>query len=88
MRISISALASIVKCHRLPIIAGGSNSYIEALTDKGWWKRLDNISSPNLKGIRRTIGVSEFDYYFRVEAIHKVKINSCRLACVQLEKII
>ncbi|XP_017233364.2 adenylate isopentenyltransferase 3, chloroplastic [Daucus carota subsp. sativus] len=137
-----SALASVVERRRVPIIAGGSNSYIEALVDSkmhGFHSRYDccylwlDVSMPVLhqviservdvmvdkgmveearqyfnpngdysKGIRRAIGVPEFDYYFRVEAfadeetrtrllqkaIYDVKINSCRLACRQLEKIL
>lgn len=137
-----SAVASVVERQRLPIIAGGSNSYIEALIDnethgfkskydccylwldvsmpilhqiiservdqmveKGMVEEARQYFNPNAdysKGIRRAIGVPEFDYYFRVEAfvdketrerllqkaIYEVKINSCRLACRQLKKIL
>lgn len=137
-----SAVASIVERQRLPIIAGGSNSYIEALIDnethgfrskynccylwldvsmpilyqiiservdqmveKGMVEEARQYFNPNAdysKGIRRAIGVPEFDTYFRLEAfvdeetrerllqkaIYRVKINSCRLAGCQLEKIL
>ncbi|KAK1352622.1 Adenylate isopentenyltransferase 3, chloroplastic [Heracleum sosnowskyi] len=137
-----SAVASILDRQKLPIIAGGSNSYIEALIDnensgfrskydccylwvdvlmtvlhqiiseradqmveKGMVEEAREMFNPNAKystGIRRAIGVPEFDNYFRLEArvneetrskllqeaIYEVKINSCKLACRQQDKIL
>lgn len=125
----------------LPIIVGGSNSYIEALADDEGYRfrskydccflwvdvsmpvlhsfvsdRVDRMVEngmvdevrkffdPNAdysKGIRKAIGVPEFDLYFRAEpyldtenrakmlkeAIQEIKDNTCKLACRQLEKI-
>ncbi|WCJ21507.1 Adenylate isopentenyltransferase [Euphorbia peplus] len=126
----------------LPIIVGGSNSYIEALVDdpdyrfrskydccflwvdvsmpllhdflskrvdemvlKGMVDEVRNIFDPYnsdySKGIRRSIGVPEFDKFLRAEgvmdeakcerlleeAISQVKRNNCTLACRQVEKI-
>ncbi|CAH1431764.1 unnamed protein product [Lactuca virosa] len=137
------AMKSIVGRGKLPIIAGGSNSFIEALVDDenydfrsrydvcflwvdismfvlhqfvadrvdrmvaaGMVEEVRNIYNPNAdysKGIRRAIGVPEFDSYFRAEyssssdektraklleaAINETKINTCILAHRQLEKI-
>ncbi|WOG83702.1 hypothetical protein DCAR_0102879 [Daucus carota subsp. sativus] len=137
-----STVASIIDQKKLPIIAGGSNSYIEFLIDneaagfrskydccylwvdvsmtvlhqiisdradrmveKGMVDEARQMFSPNADystGIRRAIGVPEFDYYFRLEphvneetrakllqeAIYEVKINSCKLACRQQDKIL
>ncbi|GKD17185.1 adenylate isopentenyltransferase 3, chloroplastic-like protein [Tanacetum coccineum] len=136
-------MKSIVGRGKLPIIAGGSNSFIEALIDDqnyefrsrydvcflwvdvampvlhrfvsdrvdrmvsaGIVEEVREIYNPNSdysKGIRRAIGVPEFDAYFREEyssssdqktrnksleeAISQTKINTCKLACRQLEKI-
>ncbi|KAM7521570.1 hypothetical protein LguiA_011472 [Lonicera macranthoides] len=133
-----SAVRSISGRGQLPIIAGGSNSYIEALIDSenselrsryeccflwvdvappvlhsvvfdrvdrmvelGMIEELREMFDPNAdysKGIRRAIGVPEFDKYFRYEkslgryrllkeAIEDTKMNTWRLACRQLEKI-
>ncbi|XP_065864371.1 adenylate isopentenyltransferase 3, chloroplastic [Euphorbia lathyris] len=125
----------------LPIIVGGSNSYIEALVDdadyrfrskydccflwvdvsmpilhdflskrvdqmvrKGMVDEVRNIFDPYAdysKGIRKSIGVPEFDKFLRAEglmdesecerlleeAISQVKANNCKLACRQVEKI-
>ncbi|KAM3735331.1 hypothetical protein ACB098_10G080800 [Castanea mollissima] len=100
-------IESIVGQGRLPIIVGGSNSYIEALIDdddfifrskyeccflwvdvsmpllhsfvskrvdqmleKGMIEEVRKMFNPNLdysRGIRRAIGVPEFDLYFRSE---------------------
>ncbi|KAM5563781.1 adenylate isopentenyltransferase 3, chloroplastic [Rosa sericea] len=135
------AVESILNRDRLPIIVGGSNSYIEALIDgydKMFRSRYDccflwvDVSLPVLhsfvsdrvdqmvengmveevreffdpnadytKGVRRAIGVPEFDDFFRYgpsldeetraglleQAINEVKDNTCKLACRQLEKI-
>ncbi|KAK1437270.1 hypothetical protein QVD17_03060 [Tagetes erecta] len=137
------AMKSIVGRGKLPIIAGGSNSFIEALIDDRNYEfrsrydvcllwtdvampvlhrfvsdRVDRMVSAGLveevrkfykpnsdytKGIRRAIGVPEFDSYFRAEfsssgdkkyrdklleqAINEIKINNCKLACRQLKKI-
>ncbi|XWS36276.1 hypothetical protein CRYUN_Cryun20dG0071400 [Craigia yunnanensis] len=136
-----NAMASILSRSQLPIIAGGSNSYIEALVDdkdfrfrskyeccflwvdvampvlnqyvservdkmveNGMVDEVRSFFDPNAnytRGIRKAIGVPEFDRYFRAEpfldkqyrakllqeAIHEIKINTCKLACRQLEKI-
>ncbi|KAF5732751.1 adenylate isopentenyltransferase [Tripterygium wilfordii] len=139
---ALITIESILDRHRLPIIIGGSNSYIETLIDgRGFnfqsryeccflWidvsipvlhkfvsERVDlmiengmvdeaieffNLSGDYSKGIRRSIGVSEFDKYFRNEAIlldkksrarllneaiQETKDNTCNLACRQVEKI-
>ncbi|KAI3787737.1 hypothetical protein L2E82_00111 [Cichorium intybus] len=137
------AMKSIVGRNKLPIIAGGSNSFIEALVDDRnyefqsrydvcfLWvdvampvlqqivsdrvnrmvaagmvdevRKLFNPNSDYSKGIRRAIGVPEFDSFFRSEyssstdekirskllesAINETKINTCKLACRQLRKI-
>ncbi|KAI3506740.1 hypothetical protein L1887_21303 [Cichorium endivia] len=136
-------MKSIVGRGKLPIIAGGSNSFIEALIDDQNYEfrsryevcflwvdvampvlhrfvsdRVDRMVAAGIveevrkmynpkadysKGIRRAIGVPEFDAYFRTEyssyvdkktqaklleeAINETKINTCKLACRQLEKI-
>ncbi|KAG2693626.1 hypothetical protein I3843_08G100400 [Carya illinoinensis] len=126
---------------RLPIIVGGSNSYIKALVDdddymfrskyeccflwvdvsmpvlrsfvskrvdqmleNGMVDELRKMFDPNAdysRGIRRAIGVPEFDQYLRnepfldteqrgmliQEAVSQMKENTCRLACRQLGKI-
>ncbi|TXG63606.1 hypothetical protein EZV62_010600 [Acer yangbiense] len=126
---------------KLPVIVGGSNSFVEALVDdedfifrskyeccflwvdvsmhilhqfvservdrmveNGMVDEVRNIFHPNAdysKGIRKAIGVPEFDLYFRAEpfldeasrakllreAIQEIKKNTCKLACRQLEKI-
>lgn len=138
---ALRATASILSRRQLPIIAGGSNSYIEALVDDErsrfrlkyeccfLWvdvempvlhqyvsERVDKMVENGMveearsffdcnanysKGIRKAIGVPEFDRYFRAEpfldkrqrakllqeAIQEIKRNTCRLACRQLEKI-
>ncbi|KAK4720267.1 hypothetical protein R3W88_018605 [Solanum pinnatisectum] len=117
------AVNSISGREKLPIIVGGSNSFIEALVyDKTYklctrydfcflWinvsmhvlnsflsERVDKMvrtmfNPKNLdysKGIRKAIGVPEFNRYFRAElskAINEVKINNCKLASQQFEKI-
>lgn len=137
------AMKSIVGREKMPIIAGGSNSFIEALVDDkncefrsrydvcflwvdvatmvlnkfvsdrvdqmvaaGMVEEARNMYNPNgdySKGIRRAIGVPEFDSYFRAEyssstdektraklleaAINEIKINNCKLARRQLDKI-
>ncbi|XP_028759948.1 adenylate isopentenyltransferase 5, chloroplastic-like [Neltuma alba] len=135
-----SAIDSIVRRDRLPIIAGGSNSYIEALIEDDAAFRLKyecfflwvDVSLPVLDsflskrvdrmikagqvdevrqffdpagdyttGIRRAIGVPEFDEFLRTEAtadegtkkrlleaaIAKIKANNCSLARRQIQKI-
>ncbi|KAL1539785.1 Adenylate isopentenyltransferase 3, chloroplastic [Salvia divinorum] len=132
------SLRSILSRRQLPIIVGGSNSFVEALVDVDFRSRYDccflwvDAAMPVLasfasdrvdrmvergmieevraffrsnadysRGIRRAIGVPEFDEYFRVEsecdeetrarvlaeAIDAIKANTSRLACRQLEKI-
>ncbi|XP_020273434.1 adenylate isopentenyltransferase 5, chloroplastic-like [Asparagus officinalis] len=135
------AIESIIARGRLPIIAGGSNSYIERLVDddKGKFRskyeccfiwidvdlpvlhsfvseRVDKMVDMGLveeartmfdpngdysKGIRRSIGVSEMDRYFRAgrsvdgeakgkilkEAINDIKENTMKLTYNQLRKI-
>lgn len=135
-----SAIDSIVRRDCLPIIAGGSNSYIEALVEDDSAFRLKyeccflwvDVSLPVLDpflsrrvdrmieagqvdevrqffdpagdytaGIRRAIGLPEFDEFLRTEAtvdegtkrrsldaaIAKIKSNNCSLARRQLQKI-
>ncbi|KAK4408053.1 Adenylate isopentenyltransferase 3, chloroplastic [Sesamum angolense] len=132
------SLKSILRRRHLPIVVGGSNSFVEALVDKsfrslcdccflwvdvatpvldsfvsdrvdrmverGMVKEVRDFFKPNAdysKGIRRSIGVPEFDKFFRAEsfcdeetqarnfadAIGKIKTNTSRLAQRQLEKI-
>nr|XP_043620837.1 adenylate isopentenyltransferase 3, chloroplastic-like [Erigeron canadensis] len=137
------AMKSIVGRGKLPIIAGGSNSFIEALVDNDNYEfrsrydvcflwvdvamlvlnqfvsdRVDRMVAAGMveevrtmynpkadysKGIRRAIGVPEFDSYFRSQyssstdektrsrllkaAIKETKANTCKLAYKQLEKI-
>ncbi|XVE73174.1 hypothetical protein DITRI_Ditri11bG0096100 [Diplodiscus trichospermus] len=135
------AMASISSRGQLPVIAGGSNSYIEALVDDKDFRfrskyepcflwvdvampvlhqyvseRVDKMvengmvdevrsffdSNANYaRGIRKAIGVPEFDLYFKAEpflgkkgrakllqeAIQEIKRNTSKLACRQLEKI-
>ncbi|KAL6505119.1 hypothetical protein OROGR_024936 [Orobanche gracilis] len=137
--VALASLKSILDRDRLPIIAGGSSSFVEALADADFRSRyeccflwvdvampvLDSFVSdrvdrmvergmvdevrvfyhPNAdysKGIRRAIGVPEFDKFFRAissrdagetrtcvlnEAIDLIKMNTSRLARRQLEKI-
>ena len=139
---ALLAADAIVQKNRLPIIAGGSNSFIQALvTDNTefsskyeccflWMdvaipvlhsyvsKRVDQMVDSGLVeegkaffdpkirdydyGIRRAIGVPEMDEFFRSEglvdgetrakllkaAIDEIKMNTCKLACRQVEKIL
>ncbi|KAK4283633.1 hypothetical protein QN277_000563 [Acacia crassicarpa] len=141
IRHASSAVDSIIDRHCLPIIAGGSNSYIEALVpdfETGrpvdfcfLWvdvslpvlhsfltDRVDRMVEAGLieevrqmfdsradytKGIRKAIGVPELDQFLEAElsstadertkkklleaAIARMKINNCRLASRQLQKI-
>lgn len=138
---SSTIIDSINAREHLPIIVGGSNSYLEALIDDNDYKfrtryefcclwvdvampvlqsyvadRVDQMFcngmmdelrpfySPEgdyLRGVRRAIGVPEFDEYFRREefvdeetkqrllekAIKEMKLNTCKLAMKQLGKI-
>lgn len=140
-REAMHVIASIIRRGRLPIVAGGSNSYIEALVDgEGgefrfryeccflWLDvelptlhsfvsaRVDRMVAQGVveearslfhahadysRGIRRAIGVPEMDHYFRMEAsadeetrarmlegaVDEIKANTCKLTCIQLEKI-
>ncbi|TYI55512.1 hypothetical protein E1A91_D11G147300v1, partial [Gossypium mustelinum] len=116
------AMDSVLSGGRVPIIAGGWNSYIEALVDDEDFyayqnsERVDKMVEMGMVdevrtffdananyavGIRKAIGVPEFDRYFRAEpyldkqqrgkllqeAIQEIKRNTCKLACRQLEKI-
>ncbi|KAK8565417.1 hypothetical protein V6N12_058980 [Hibiscus sabdariffa] len=133
------AMASILSRSQVPIIAGGSNSYIEALNEDflfrskyeccflcvdvampvldryvsdrvdkmvemGMVDEVRNFFDANANytvGIRKAIGVPEFDRYFRAEsylnkrerdqllqqAVQEIKRNTCKLARRQLEKI-
>lgn len=135
------AIDSIVEKDGLPIIAGGSNSYLDALVNHHTEFRLRyeccflwvDLSLPVLhsslqarvdrmieagqldevrdffdpfgdynRGIRKAIGVPEFDDFLRAEAegadegikkrlleaaIARIKINNCTLANRQLQKI-
>lgn len=135
-------IKSITARGHLPIIAGGSNSFIEELVDDSdhrfksmydvmfLWvdvampvlhsfvsERVDRMVEQGMieearkmfnprnadysRGLRKAIGVGEFHRYFRAEAtadadtrarllgeaLDAVKINTCQLACRQLEKI-
>nr|ABD93933.1 adenylate isopentenyltransferase [Lotus japonicus] len=139
-----SAIGSIVKRDGLPIIAGGSNSFIDALVNHTpefrfnyeccfLWvdvslpvlhnslsRRVDRMidagqvdevrqfflnahhQSDYTRGIRRAIGVPEFDRFLRAEAsgadertkrklldtaIAELKVNNCNLASRQVQKI-
>lgn len=138
---TLKTLDSISQRDRLPIIAGGSNSYIEALVNNDiefrskyeccfLWvdvslpvlysfvsERVDRMVEAGLvdevrrlfqheadysRGIRRAIGVPEMDQFLRaeegsvdektlarllVEAIDKIKDNTCKLGGRQLQKI-
>ncbi|KAL0437507.1 UNVERIFIED_CONTAM: Adenylate isopentenyltransferase 3, chloroplastic [Sesamum radiatum] len=132
------SLKSILRRRHMPVVVGGSNSFVEALVDKSFRSQYDccflwvDVAMPVLdsfvsdrvdrmvergmvrevrdffkpnadysKGIRRAIGVPEFDKFFRAEsfsdgetqaknyadAIAKIKMNTSRLARRQLEKI-
>lgn len=138
----LQSIESILGRGNVPIIAGGSNSYIDALVngdpefqsrydccfiwvdvemsvlDRFVSKRVDkmvesgfvsevrdifNPNADNLKGIRRAIGVTELDQYFRIEtsididheikekilkiAIEDIKENTRLLAVRQRQKI-
>ncbi|CAA0832093.1 Adenylate isopentenyltransferase 3-chloroplastic [Striga hermonthica] len=135
---ALVSIKSILSRNKLPIIVGGSNSFVEALVDVNFQSKYDccflwmdvampvlhsyvcdrvdkmvergmvdevrNFYDPNAdysKGIRRAIGVSELDEFFRMEwicgketretflekAIDSIKINTCKLAERQLNKI-
>ncbi|GKU86632.1 hypothetical protein SLEP1_g1133 [Rubroshorea leprosula] len=135
------AMEKILSRGRLPVIAGGSNSYIEALIDdvdyqfrskydpcflcvdvrtpvlhqyvservdrmvkKGMIdeaRKFFSVNGDYKQGIRKAIGVPEYDMYFRLEpfldeesramllkkAIQEIKNNNCKLVHRQLEKI-
>ncbi|KAH7666957.1 adenylate isopentenyltransferase (cytokinin synthase) protein [Dioscorea alata] len=136
------AIDSIISSGKLPIIAGGSNNFIQALVDgdDGLFRakfelcfiwidvelpvlfqftghRVDKMVELGLveeargvfnikdddytRGVRRAIGVQEFDKYFReenrvtddqkawilAEAIEQVNVNACKLVTSQLVKI-
>lgn len=135
------AVGSISSRGQLPIIVGGSNSYIEAfingepskfqskyeccflwvdvsmpilhsfvsdrvdqMVKNGMIEEVRNMYVPNAnytRGIRRAIGVPELNKYFRDEpylnegarkrllenAIDEIKVNTCKLARRQLDKI-
>ncbi|KAG6645191.1 hypothetical protein CIPAW_08G105200 [Carya illinoinensis] len=138
---ALVSIESILSRGRLPIIVGGSNTYIEALIDgeeykfrskydccflwvdvslpehhsflsirvdqmveNGMVEELRKMFDPNVdysKGIFRSIGVPEFDQYFRTEpyleketrtklflkGLSEMKENTWRLARRQQEKI-
>ncbi|KAF5462620.1 hypothetical protein F2P56_018609 [Juglans regia] len=138
---ALVSIESILSRGRLPIIVGGSNTYIEALIDgeeykfrskydccflwvdvslaehqsflsirvdqmveNGMEEELRKMFDPNVdysKGIFRSIGVPEFDQYFRTEphleketrkklfrkGLSEMKENTCQLARRQQEKI-
>lgn len=79
---------------------------VDRMVAAGMVNEVRNMYNPNVdysKGIRRAIGVPEFDTYFRSQfsssidektramlleaAINETKINTCKLARKQLEKI-
>ncbi|KAL2228455.1 UNVERIFIED_CONTAM: Adenylate isopentenyltransferase 5, chloroplastic [Sesamum indicum] len=85
------AADTIVQKNWLPIIAGGSNCFIQALVN-------DDTKFPYM----RAIGVLEMDEFFRSEglvdgetrdklfkaATDEIKINTCKLGCRRVEKIL
>ncbi|KAL1825920.1 hypothetical protein DCAR_0314118 [Daucus carota subsp. sativus] len=135
------AMRSTVGRGQLPIIVGGSNSFIEALVDDEihqfrsryeccfLWvdvsmpvlqrfvsdrvdqmvdngmvneaRQMFSLDGDYSRGVKKSIGLPEFDHYFRAErfadletrkkllkkAIDEVKKNTCKLACRQVEKI-
>lgn len=138
-----AAAKSISRRGKLPVIVGGSNSFIESLIDdsdhkfrsrfqccflwvdvsmpilhsfvservdrmveRGMVDEVGKMFNPKIsdysRGIRKSIGVPEFDRFFRSksfsdeetrlrlleEAIKETKLNTCKLACRQREKII
>ncbi|CAI9769187.1 unnamed protein product [Fraxinus pennsylvanica] len=137
----VAAVEEILRSGKVPIIVGGSNSYIEALVEEHFvkfkslydccfiwldvllpvlfsfvYRRVDQMVDAGLvdevrgmyvpnadysKGIRRAIGVPEFDKYFENEkemdetskklvlenVIEKIKKNTCKLVFRQLDKI-
>ncbi|KAL2231015.1 UNVERIFIED_CONTAM: Adenylate isopentenyltransferase 5, chloroplastic, partial [Sesamum indicum] len=123
---ALLAADAIVQKNRLPIIAGGSNSFIQGLVSDNtefpskyeccflWMdvaipvlhsyvsKRVDQMVDSGVGGGGRAIGVPEMDEFFRSEglvdgetrakllkaAIDKIKRNTCKLACRQVEKIL
>ncbi|KAH6755107.1 isopentenyltransferase 3 [Perilla frutescens var. hirtella] len=138
-RAAALSLQSITSRGRLPIVVGGSNSFIEALVDAKFRSKYDccflwvdaavpvlhaavsrrvekmvekgmveevrgffNPSGDCTKGILRAIGVPELARFFRAEpfsdevtrrrimaeAVDEIKVNTARLVCRQLEKII
>lgn len=79
---------------------------VDRMVAAGMVEELREMYNPNKdysKGIRRAIGVPEFDEYFRSEhssstdqqarnkllqiAINDTKLNTCKLGCRQVEKI-
>ncbi|KAG9157242.1 hypothetical protein Leryth_004913 [Lithospermum erythrorhizon] len=139
-----TSLQSITSREQLPIIVGGSNSFVEALVDdknkkfrskyeccflwvdvsipilhsflsdrvdrmleRGLINEVRAMFNPNndpdlySRGIFKAISVPELDHYFRMEpflgkkgrarllekAVKDIKINTCKLAYQQLEKI-
>ncbi|KAL2230993.1 UNVERIFIED_CONTAM: Adenylate isopentenyltransferase 5, chloroplastic [Sesamum indicum] len=104
---ALLAADAIVQKNRLPIIAGGSNSFIQALmVDSGLVEEGKAFFDAKIRdydyGIRRAIGVPEMDEFFRSEgvvdgetrakllkeAIHEIKLNTCKFACHQVERIL
>ncbi|EPS59563.1 hypothetical protein M569_15242, partial [Genlisea aurea] len=134
-----ASVKSVLTRGNLPLIAGGSNSYIEALIDPGFRSRYEccflwvDVAMPELhtslservdrmigngmieevqkfyqkngdysRGILKSIGVPELHGFFRSdddageearmkllsEGIDAVKLNTSRLACRQLRKIL
>ncbi|KAL2235537.1 UNVERIFIED_CONTAM: Adenylate isopentenyltransferase 5, chloroplastic [Sesamum indicum] len=122
---ALLATDAIVQKNRLPIIAGGSNSFIQALLDVAIpvlhsyvSKRVDQMVDsglveegkaffdPKIRDydywIRRAIGVTKMDEFFSSQglvdgdtrakllkaAIDEIKMNTCKFACRQVEKIL
>ncbi|GKD13751.1 adenylate isopentenyltransferase 3, chloroplastic-like protein [Tanacetum coccineum] len=90
----------------MPVLHRFVSDRVDRMVSAGIVEEVREIYNPNSdysKGIRRAIGVPEFDAYFREEyssssdqktrnklleeAISQTKINTCKLACRQLEKI-
>ncbi|XP_020547257.1 adenylate isopentenyltransferase 5, chloroplastic-like [Sesamum indicum] len=139
---ALLAADAIVQKNQLPIIAGGSNSFIQALlnndtelpskyeccflwmdlaipflhsymsrrvaqmVDNGLMEEAKIFFDPEIRdydnGIKHSIGVPEMDEFFRSEglvdgetrtkllkaAIDEIKMNTCKLACRQVLKIL
>ncbi|KAG6383062.1 hypothetical protein SASPL_157198 [Salvia splendens] len=88
------SLRSILSRRNLPIIVGGSNSFVEALIDVTFQSRYDccflwvDVAMPMLASmVERGMIEEETRARALAEATDAIKVNTSRLACRQLEKI-